>query len=512
MSEKIIDLSLDVDTNDGDLYQKGSTDTGIQFSLTNTGNLNVQTDGRPGQPKITILDGEVYATSVTLDRAEKLVDSVRKLAFGMSAMSRTTNGPPQYGSKQHEFLNFRNKRFSQNRAYLSNDYVEANVQGLNPDDFYEWAYKYVRFSDIAQSSSMSTRRTDDWKEVMFPQEDITYFPIGAKLITMGNTWLNVNPSNMNGAYATAIMARCNSSFNCYDYYGNIVTEPIYEGAYELNKTANYVEVHHIRLMDGNVQITCQYNEITKKLGETKRLIIGSKAYYITGYDDSIQEFTGDRNSVHLLTFTARVDEPTDKDDMTDTFIANGKSETFEAVLNMPDLLKVGYTMQAHPLFVHNGATIAPTSIKPLTWEFATDNANVAQINSDGQIEGISAGTANITATLKENPSLSVTVNITVREAETLAHVEFEEYKDTTITQFTTNEYTAHFYDENGEKTDEPLEWAVTGGDYHNCYAYAVEDDGLTVAITCISPSKTPIAVTAKHGDYEAILKLELEGY
>lgn len=446
-----------------------------------------------------------------ISRSEKLLQNIRKLSFSIAAY-KPSNTPAQYADKQHEYLNNRNKKFSSSRAYLSNDYVEANVQGLNPDDFYEWNYEYVRFSDIAQSSSMATRKSDDWKEAMFPEIDIDYFPIGAKMQTMGNTWLNVNPSNMGSAYATAVMARCNSSYNSYDHYGNVITEPIYIGSYEIRKTANYTEIYHINLMDGNIQVTCQLNDITKKLGETKRLVIGSKIYFITGYADYVQEFTGDRESVHLLTFTARVEEPTDRDDMTETFIANGKTEHFSAILNMPSLLKVGNATEASPLFVHNEVVVTATEQYPLTWEYASDNENVARVTSDGHIEGIGEGVAAITATLKENPSISATVNITVRDVETMAHVEFDEYKDHTITQYMTNEYTAHFYDENGVQTDDPLEWSVSGGDYDSDYAYAVEESGLTIAITCISPSKTPIVVTAKHGDYENIIKLELEGY
>lgn len=444
--------------------------------------------------------------------AEKLIQSIQRLA-NSAGLSAPTNNPLQYKDRQHEYLNGRNKNFSQRRAYLANDYVIADVQGLNPDDFYEWSAKYVRFSDIAQSSSMATRKTDDWKEVMFPQEPIDYFPIGGKIVTMGSTWLNVNPSNMGSAYATAVMARCNSSYNSYDYYGNVVTEPIYVGSYEIRKTATYTEVFHINLMDGNIQITCQYNDVTKKLGETKRLVIGSKVYYITGYADYIQEFTGDRDSVHLLTFTARVEEPTQYDDMTVNFIANGNAEHFGAVMNIASQLIVGEERYAHAIFVHNETEINSTVSKPVTWVYTTSDANVATINDTGRITGIGAGTATITATMVQNPNISVSSELTVvAAAGEDGSIRFDEYKDTTLTQFMPRTFTAHYYNRLGAKTFNALTWEFSGADYKTDYTYGIADDGMSIVVTCIRPSKTPLTVTASYQGVSASITLSLEGY
>lgn len=444
--------------------------------------------------------------------AEKLIQSIQRLA-NSAGLSAPTNNPLQYKDRQHEYLKSRNKNFSQRRAYLANDYVIADVQGLNPDDFYEWSAKYVRFSDIAQSSSMATRKTDDWKAVMFPQESIDYFPIGGKIVTMGSTWLNVNPSNMGSAYATAVVARCNSSYNSYDYYGNVVTEPIYVGSYEIRKTATYTEVYHINLMDGNIQITCQYNDVTKKLGETKRLVIGSKVYYITGYADYIQEFTGDRDSVHLLTFTARVEEPTQYDDMTVNYIANGNTEHFGAVMNIASQLIVGEERFAHPVFVHNETEIVSTVDKPITWVFTSSDENVATIANSGKITGIGAGTTTITATMVQNPNISVSSELTVVSAAgENGSIRFTEYKDTTLTQFMPRTFTARYYNRLGAVTTNALTWEFSGADYKSDYTYGISDDTFSVVITCIRPSVTPLVVTASCQGVSNSITLSLEGY
>lgn len=445
------------------------------------------------------------------ENPKKLIQNIQRLN-GYYGLTSPKNTPVQYKDKQHEYLNTRNKKFSQNRAYLANDYVLADVQGLNPDDFYEWNSCYVRFSDIADSSSMASRKTDDWKEVMFPQEKIDYFPIGAKIETMGNTWLNVNPSNMGSAYATAVMARCNSAYNSYDYYGNIVTEPLYVGAYQLNKTATYTEVYHINLMDGNILITCQYNETTKRLGETKRLILGSKVYFITGYADYIQEFTGDRNSTHLITFTARVDEPTERDDMLETFIAGGKAEKYEAVINISPTVRAGSGVLAEAIFVHNDVEIASTEQYPVTWKYDSSNENVAQIATDGQITGISAGTATIRATMEQNPNIHASAEITVLDSTDEPYIEFSEYKDLTISQYASATYTATYYDANGNATAEGLEWSLTGADYKTDYSYEISANERSITITCNHASAEPLIVTATRNGVSKSISTTLEGY
>lgn len=511
MNENSIDLSLIVNTDDGDLYQKENTETGIVFSLDRP-DLRYEADGRPGQPVIIRDGNSIYGTTFTpSNNTERLVQNIRAFTRGYASAVKT-NTPVRYGTRQHEYLNGRNKIFSQNRAYLANDYNEANVQGLNPDDFYEWQYVYVRFSDISQSSSMATRKTDDWKEVMFPQRAIDYYPIGAKLITLGNTWLNINPSNMGSAYATAIMARCNSSYNSYDYYGNVITEPLYIGAYEIRKSATQTEAFHITLMDGNIQVTCQLNDVTKKLGETKRLVIGSKIYFITGFADYMQEFTGDRDSAHLLTFTARVEEPTKDDDMTVNFIAGGNLEHFEAVIDAPKAVFIGGNAQIKPVFVHNENVVASTEQYPVTWEFISSDENVAQIANNGQITAISAGTFTATAILKENPNVTASVEIEIVDTAGEPHIVFEEYKDSTISQYTANTYTAHYYNENGVQTAEPLEWTFSGADYATDYVYGVAQDGQSVVVTCIRPSATPLNITASHDGVSATISVMLEGY
>ena len=137
-----------------------------------------------------------------------------------------TNMPIQYADRQPQYMARRTRQFSDVRAKYSSDYVQAKVQGIDSTDFYRYLTTNVRFADIHSSPTITQQATDEIKNVLFAEEKIEYFPLGAKLVTMGSTWICTNPSNLSSVNATAVVKRCNTSYNLYDYYGNIITEPI----------------------------------------------------------------------------------------------------------------------------------------------------------------------------------------------------------------------------------------------------------------------------------------------
>ena len=62
--------------------------------------------------------------------------------------------------------------------------------------------------------------------------------------------------------ATSVVARCNATYNSYDYYGNIIVEPIVVEKYTMSNNDNDNSINLV-LMDGYFNITCQLNENTK---------------------------------------------------------------------------------------------------------------------------------------------------------------------------------------------------------------------------------------------------------
>ena len=205
-----------------------------------------------------------------------------------------SNTPKQYIDRKHQYLAKPTRMFIGNAAKYASDFVEAKVQGLTKD-FYSYLTTNIRFSD-AHSTYSETSLQDDSKIVLFAEPKIDYFPIGAKLQTMGNTWLCVNPSNMSSVYTNALIKRCNAVYNSYDFYGNILREAIIVESPAMSGNDNEVK-DNVVLMDGYFNVTCQLNENTMQLGQNRRILLGSKAYHITGFQDFLKEFASEESGV-----------------------------------------------------------------------------------------------------------------------------------------------------------------------------------------------------------------------
>lgn len=310
------------------------------------------------------------------------------------------NTPVQYANRQHQYYAKRTAQFIKARAQYASDFVQADVQGLVLDDFYKYVSTCIRFSDIASQSATGTKSVDDVKVILFQEPTIDYFPIGAKLQTMGSTWLCTNPSNISSVHATAVVQRCNAAYSLYDYYGNILTEPIVVEKVTMASNDNS-NPQNLVLMEGYFNVTCQLNENTRQLGQNQRIILGSKAYHITGFTDFIQEFTGEYGSIHLLRFSIRIEEPHPDDDLIN-HIANGKNYKFSADITGAETVSVekSTTLQAH--FIRNGKEVFQSEEYPLTWDWYSSDETIATVDENGNVTGISPGAVKIYARLKES--------------------------------------------------------------------------------------------------------------
>lgn len=416
------------------------------------------------------------------------------------------NTPSKYGDRQTQFMAQRSIKFDAQRAYLATDYVLAEVQGLQ-QDFFAWTTTKIRLSDISKkdNSSLNGRKSDDRKEVLFPEINVDYFPIGAKIQTMGSTWICINPSNVSSVKTTAIVARCNATYNSYDEYGNIVTEPLVVESYQMAANDN-TSSPSMALMDGYFKVICQLNDNTAKLHENSRIILGTKAYHITGVTNFMQEFTGDRESCHYLTFNARVEEPTELDDVSVDFIAGAKSVSFDVAVYGHSELSVGRDTQLNAAFIRNGEQVDNL---PLAWDWSSSDEEIATVDENGNVTGVSVGECEIVATLVQNTDLYGIFKLVVSAFETES-ISFVNLIPSKISQFETAQLTAVVF-VNGNATNERVTWSFVGAS-KECYDVETSDDGNTVTITCLAASELPLAVSATYGNITKGVAIELEGY
>lgn len=397
-----------------------------------------------------------------MNQSEKYIK--QSCGFRTAVNVPQSNAPPQYADRRRQYMAPRTVKFDAERAKYATDYVSAAVQGLTPD-FYEWTETTVRLAENLDASAKVVKRTDDYKEILFDSERIDYFPIGAKIKTMGSTWICTMPSNMSSARCTALITRCNASYNSYDDYGNVITEPIIAESYAMQANAD-VKGQNVMLPEGYFNITAQLNENTRRLGHNMRIVLGTKPYRITGFTDFMQEFSGNRDSCHLLKFTVRIEEPNITDDVTENFIAGGNAYSFTAEISGNMDLAIGKPSYLNAIFRVNGEAKSPDDM-PLTWKWASSDEETATVSESGLVTGIKAGTAVITATLLQNPNVSAAAEVTI-STNGEENLQFRGAVPRSIKQYTDAILNATGFD-GGFSTARPVTWLFSGA-LPECYS------------------------------------------
>lgn len=434
----------------------------------------------------------------------------------MSAMSgdrgRRNNAPAQYKTRQKQYLSDASSAFAQVYGKYATDFVKARMQGLVPGDFYKWINTNIRIADTIKQGISLTRQTDSQKEFYIADRTINYVSEGAKVEAMGSTWLVTNPANVSSDKANGIMRRCNATWNHFDFYGNLLKEPILIEKSQASATANdFQGAGPMLIMQGYFNIIAQLNEQTKELDQNSRLILGRRAYQITGYSDVTREFTMDENSGHAFYFVARMQEPNYEIDDMDLSVAGGKTFSWVISIDGNPAMLAGDTAQFTAHSRRNGDEVESTEENPITYLWSSNAPEVADVDPEtGLVTAISEGEATITATLKENPVHTATFTVNVQAKETVK----DEFRFTTKPPKTMEAYdvetlTAAFYRGGKRDTEALVSWAFTGAKEGS---YTAEDDGKgTATIRCWGASETPLTVTASCEGQEIQAKIELEG-
>ena len=450
------------------------------------------------------------------------------------------NEPAQYNDRQFEYYDSEDVLFKMSYAEYSSDYVKADIQGLCTEEPYAWIRVYIRLAELVKTSAAATNAFDDYKYIMICnlaqqpetdheyrtldgrywvepehaytvlhaiQENMCYIKRGTKIITMGNTWLATNPANMSGSGGQSVIQRCNATWRYHDFYGNICSEPIC--IYPQKMRANDPDSQRSSMITkGYFDGIAQYNEATKNLRTNSRMILGSSAYMLSGFADWAQDFTDDDDSINIVYFSLRYDEPNDaKDDMVNR-IAGGKLFKWEISVAGNPVLKAGETETLTVSSQRYDKIVSNTQEQPVSYLFSSSDEDVVTVDEAGEITAVAEGNATVTVTLEQNQNIKQTYDIKVEGTMQSSQVVFETTVPDTLTLFETVTLAAGYY-EDGEKTSEPVDWTLTGAD-QNSYSYTLNADN-SITIKCWAGSVESLVVTASYGSYSDSEEIYLRG-
>lgn len=423
---------------------------------------------------------------------------------GNGLVSWQNNTPPQYAGKQRQYFSPETRTFTHEYAQYSSDFVEAQVQGLDPENPFAWQTRKLRMADIVKPSAAILRRADNFKSVLFADRDIEYVVPGSKIVTMGSTWIVANPFNVSGSDGETIVERCNAVWNYFDYYGNVQSEPMVVTNYRAD--ANDSDAQEANLITkGYFNCVCQYNDATRQIDTNTRFILGTAAYRVTGYSNFSTEFTGDYQSVRLLEFTVRFEEANLEIDDMENHIAGGKNFSWDIQLIGPESVTAGATAQLEAVSVRCGETAESTAENPISYLWSSSDESVLTVDETGLVSAVSEGEAVVTATLAQNPSVSAAITLTV--AEPVNAVRFTSTVPESIGAYDDATLTAAYF-EGAEETDEPLVWTFSNAAKSSYNVFVGEK---SVTVYCFGYSRKALIITASHGEQSASVKIRMEG-
>lgn len=415
------------------------------------------------------------------------------------------NRPPQYKDRKNPYFADATSRFVAQYAKYASDYTACRIQGLKPDDFYAWSEQLIRLADARKKGNAIDRPIDNYKEFLMVDPHIEYVPEGAKMETMGSTWIVTNPANISSAVGGGIMRRCNTTWNHLDWYGNLLKEPMVLENVKLNATANDFQ-ETVLMMQGYFNIIMQLNEETRNLDVNSRMIVGRMAYQLTGYTDAAQEFTGDEDSCHVLRFTARATEPDkEKDDLVNR-VANAYPFTWEVNVSGRAVLNAGETAKFKASSLRNGEDADADPEHPTSYLWESSDEGVCLVDTDGVVTAVGNGVCTITAVLAQNKAQTGTYTVTVEEGASGVHFTTDPPEALGAYQEAVLEAV---YTENGQPTEKKVTWQFEGAEKS---AYTAAIDGNRATIRCWAGSVAPLAVKAVYGGYSAVASIVLEGW
>lgn len=406
------------------------------------------------------------------------------------------NEPNQYQNRNYPYMNTASSRHYQEYSKYASDYFTADAQGLNPNDRWAWEKVTLRMADIVRASNATQKQYDDYKTILLDRMKYAYIPRGAKFVTMGSTWLCINPENISGADGIGLIQRCKAVWNHLDWYGNVKSEPMAVDGTEILRANAPDPQYQMTVMKGYYNVKCQYNEDTAQISDNTRMILGTGCYVVTGFSDFTTEFTGDYDSVRMLEFTIRKDEVNKTIDDLENHVAGGLTFTWEVVVTGTNTVKIGESVSLNANSIRCNEPVVSTDEHPINYVWTSSDENVATIDENGVVTGVADGVCEITATLAENPNYKESVSITVSEESTLA---WARTPPLALSAYETAVL---------EVTDEDAEWIFSGADEN---AYRATVNGKYATVVCWSGSVEPLRVTARSGDSEISAVIPLVG-
>ena len=429
-------------------------------------------------------------------------------------MRTATAGTPaaNYGSNSmrddgqfKQYFRDETKQFMRQNIPMTSALYDAEMQGVNENDFYAWTPVKIRCSDLINPTT-GEHLTDDWQEIIVQNTNIDTVPVGAYIKFNDNIWIVVNPDDVGSVTGNTIVKRCNCTYNTLDYYGNVIRTPMSYSKGMALASANDVK-EYINLPGTYQHIIMQLNDATKDVHNNTRMILGGEGYFLTGVTNFIRDYTLDANSCHIIRAECRLGEAQDVNDDLVNEVAQGLTFNWSISITGSEKMTLGATQTLTASSLRMGQI--PDAVNhPYDYLWESSDYSIVTVDEDGVCEAVGEGTTTITCFLRQNTNVTATIEITASQSLTGAYVEFVTDLPSELRAYDSVTCEAAYF-VNGVKQSDTIVYAFEGADI-NCFG--TEKTGNALTITCFAPSNEPLVVHAFCNGQEASQELYLIGY
>lgn len=414
-----------------------------------------------------------------------------------------TNSPANTSPKYSKYNDEATAYYHEYAPYASNVF-EAEIQGLDYSDFYKWTKVHLRSSNVINPSTGENLSTS-WQSILILDKTVDFIPIGAYVKYNNSVWIVYNPDNIASPTGNTIVIRCNTTYNTWDYYGNLVKTPMFFAKGTVLASSPYY-MEYSATLDGYQHIIMQLNDVTEKITNNTRIILGKSAFGMYGVSDFPEEFTGDPNSCHILRADLRLQETIEADDLVNK-VADGKYFSFVIDIGGNNVMYEGEPQTLSVTARREGEVVVSTEENPITYVWTSSDETIATVDEYGVVTPVSLGYCQITCCVQQNPNITSVFGFNVVERESQTYIDFITPIPDEIRTFETLNIEAVYY-EDGQQTQDAIEYTLSRADI-NSYSYDVNGNVLT--IHTYEPSDSPLEVTASCNGYETTTKIRILG-
>ena len=415
-----------------------------------------------------------------------------------------TNSPANTSPKYSKYNDEATAYYHEYAPYASNVF-DAEIQGLDYNDFYKWTKVHLRSSNVINPSTGENLSTS-WQSILILDRKVDFIPIGAYVKYNNSIWIVYNPDNIASPTGNTIVIRCNTTYNTLDYYGNLVKTPMfYAKGTVLASSPYYMEFS--ATLDGYQHVIMQLNEVTEQITNNTRIILGKSAFGMYGVSDFPEEFTGDPNSCHIFRADLRLQETVESDDLVN-HVADGKYFSFTLDIGGNNTMIVGEPQTLSITARRNGDIVQSTTENPITYVWTSSDETIATVDEYGVVTPVSVGSCVITCSIQQNTAITSTFSFSVEERAEQSYVDFVTPIPQELRAFDSVEIEAVYY-ENGSATDERIAYSLTNADEDS---YSFDRIGNVLTINAWYPSDKPLIIWASCNGYETSASITIVGH